>query len=101
MKKITFLTVTTLCFLTINVSFAQLKMPQVSSSQTIIQEFGLGTVTIKYSRPNVKGRNVFTDLAPMGEIWRTGANTITTIAFSDDVSLEGKLVKAGEYALLT
>ncbi|WP_411273544.1 DUF2911 domain-containing protein [Daejeonella sp.] len=80
---------------------AQMKMPQISSSQTVIQEFGLGSVTVKYSRPNMKGRNVFADLAPIGEIWRTGANTVTTISFSDDISLEGKAVKAGEYALLT
>jgi len=81
--------------------FAQLKMPQVSSSQTITQEFGLGSVTVKYSRPNVKGRKVFADLTPYGEVWRTGANTVTTISFSDDITLEGQAVKAGEYALLT
>lgn len=101
MKKISFLMLLSVCGLFGNPSFGQLKMPQVSSAQTIIQEFGLGTVTIKYSRPNVKGRNVFADLAPFGEVWRTGANTITTITFSEDISLEGKAVKSGEYALLT
>ncbi len=80
---------------------AQLKMPQVSSSQTLIQEFGLGSVTVKYSRPNVKGRNIFRDLVPFGEVWRTGANTVTTISFTENVTLEGQAVKAGEYALLT
>lgn len=101
MKKISFLIVLTICSLLFNKSFAQLKMPQVSSAQSITQEFGLGTVTVKYSRPNVKGRNVFSDLAPYGEVWRTGANTITTIAFSEDITLEGNAVKAGEYALLS
>lgn len=101
MKKIYFLIVLILCSLFFAPSFAQLKMPQVSSAQTITQEFGLGTVNVKYSRPNVKGRNVFSDLAPYGEVWRTGANTITTIAFSEDVTLEGKAVQAGEYALLS
>lgn len=101
MKKICILSVLVLCSLFLAPSFAQVKMPQASSAQTIIQEFGLGTVTVKYSRPNVKGRNVFTDLAPSGEVWRTGANTITTISFSDDLSLAGNQVKAGEYALLS
>lgn len=101
MKKISILFVFILCCLFLAPASAQLKMPQVSSAQTIIQEFGLGTVTVKYSRPNVKGRNVFTDLTPYGEVWRTGANTITTIAFSEDISLSGNPVKAGEYALLT
>jgi len=101
MKKIYFLIVLILCFSFFTPVIAQLKMPQVSSAQTITQEFGLGTVTVKYSRPNVKGRNVFSDLAPYGEVWRTGANTITTIAFSENITLEGKAVQAGEYALLS
>jgi hypothetical protein len=88
-------------FLSYSPVFAQLKMPQVSSSQTITQEFGLGSVTVKYSRPNVKGRKVFADLAPYGDVWRTGANTVTTVSFSDDITLEGQAIKAGEYALLT
>lgn len=100
MKKFLVLFSLSLCFLSLPV-LAQLKMPQVSSSQTLIQEFGLGSVTVKYSRPNVKGRNVFRDLVPYGEVWRTGANTVTTINFTEDVTLEGQAVKAGEYALLT
>ncbi len=101
MKKIFSLIVLCLCCLLVNPSFGQLKMPQVSSAQTLTQEFGLGTVTVKYSRPNIKGRDVFSELAPFGEVWRTGANTITTISFSEDIILEGKSMKAGEYALLT
>ena len=101
MKKSFVLIALSLYFLFDNPVLAQLKMPQVSSSQTVIQEFGLGLITVKYSRPNVKGRKVFSDLAPFGEVWRTGANTVTTISFSDDITLEGRAVKAGEYALLT
>ncbi len=101
MKKSLFLIALSLYFLFDNPVLAQLKMPQVSSSQTVIQEFGLGRITVKYSRPNVKGRKVFSDLAPYGEVWRTGANTVTTISFSDDITLDGREVKAGEYGLLT
>ena len=49
----------------------------------------------------VSSRNVFRDLVPYGEVWRKGANTVTTINFTEDVTLEGQAVKAGEYALLT
>lgn len=101
MKKLLVLFGLSLYCFSFSTVMAQLKMPQVSSSQTIIQEFGLGSITVKYSRPNVKGRNVFEDLAPYGEVWRTGANTITTINFTEDITLEGHAVKAGEYALLT
>ena len=77
------------------------KVPQASSAQTIIQDFGLGKITLTYSRPNVKGRGVFTELAPYGQVWRTGANSATVISFTDEVTLAGNKVPAGEYGLFT
>ncbi len=77
------------------------KSPQASAAQTLIQDFGLGKITLTYSRPNVKGRHVFTDLAPYGQVWRTGANEATIINFTDEVSLAGHKVAPGEYGLFT
>jgi len=82
-------------------SAQELKTPAPSPFGTVSQIVGLTEVTISYSRPGVKGRQVFGDLVPYGELWRTGANKSTTIKFSDDVSIEGKPVAAGEYALFT
>jgi len=62
-----------------------LRVPSSSTSQTVKQEFGLGTIELSYSRPNMKGRNIFGDLVPYGAIWRTGANNATTLTFSDEV----------------
>lgn len=59
------------------------------------------TVTINYSQPSVKGREIFGKLVPYDKVWRTGANETTTIEFSDDVTLEGKPVAKGRYALFT
>jgi len=78
-----------------------LKMPQASTSQTITQEFGLGKITLTYSRPNVKGRKIFGELEPYGAVWRTGANSATLISFTDEVTIEGNKVPAGDYALFT
>ena len=78
-----------------------IKMPQPSSGQTITQDFGLGTITVKYARPNTKGRKVFGELEPYGSVWRTGANNATVITFTEDVTFEGQPVPAGEYALFT
>src|SRR5580693_3618324 len=75
--------------------------PQPSSSQTITQGFGLGTITLTYSRPNTKGRTIFGVVEPYDKVWRTGANWATVIKFSDDVTLEGNKVPAGEYALFS
>ena len=82
--------------------FAQaqgLKVPTASPTQTFKQNFGVGEISIEYSRPSVKGRVIFGGLLPYGKIWRTGANSATKITFSDDVKLEGSDVKAGTYAI--
>ena len=101
MKKISILFTALFCTLFVLNSEAQLLMPQTSSSQSLIQEFGLGKVSVKYSRPNIKGRSITGDLAPVGEVWRTGANDATVISFTDAVTLEGNNVAPGEYALFT
>ena len=78
-----------------------LQMPQASSSQTIIQNFGLGKITVNYSRPNTKGRKIFGGLELYGTVWRTGANSATLISFTEPVKIGGTEVPAGEYGLFT
>jgi hypothetical protein len=77
------------------------RIPEASSTQTIMQDFGLGKITITYSRPNVKGRVIFGGINPYGQVWRTGANAATTITFSDNVIIEGNKIPAGTYSLFT
>ncbi|GGH10794.1 DUF2911 domain-containing protein [Mucilaginibacter phyllosphaerae] len=79
----------------------QPRIPEASSTQTLIQDFGLGKITITYSRPNVKGRKIFGGINPYGEVWRTGANAATTITFTENVLVEGNKVPAGTYALFS
>lgn len=52
-----------------------LKTPAPSPLQTVKQNFGLGEVSIEYSRPSAKGRVIYGDVVPFGAIWRTGANS--------------------------
>lgn len=82
-------------------AFAQIKTPQPSPMATVKQAFGLGEITINYSRPSMKGRTIFGDLVPYDKIWRTGANNSSKITFSDDVMIEGMKLPAGEYAIYT
>ena len=58
-------------------------------------------VVINYSRPSVKGREIFGGLEPYDEVWRTGANEATTFEVSGDVEIEGQALPAGKYALFT
>jgi Protein of unknown function (DUF2911) len=80
---------------------AQVKTPQPSPKASFEQVVGLTNVDVVYSRPSAKGRNVFGDLVPYGKLWRTGANANTTISFSEDVTIGGKILKKGNYALFT
>jgi hypothetical protein len=80
---------------------AQVKTPQASPRANVFQTVGLTDVEVNYSRPGAKGRPVFGNLVPFGKLWRTGANENTTVSFSDDVTIDGKILKKGKYALYT
>src|SRR5947209_1277438 len=54
-----------------------------------------------YSSPRVKGRKIYGDLVPYGEVWRTGANEATTFVSSADIKVGGKDVPAGSYTIFT
>ena len=85
--------------------------PRVPSPAAMItQTIGISTVTIKYSRPSVKGREVWGKLVPYGynvqqfgagneAPWRAGANENTVITFSHDAMVQGKRIPAGSYGL--
>ncbi len=100
MKKILFVIGSFLSF----TAMAQVKMPAASPTQTLTQEFGMGKIEIVYSRPSLKGRSVFGTgslLAPVGDVWRTGANGATRLTFSDPVNIGNKTIPAGSYGLFT
>lgn len=98
MKKIF---ITTALLFTMMVSQAQVRTPQASPKAVIEQQVGLSDVKIEYSRPSSKGRPVYGELVPFGKMWRTGANANTTISFSEDVTIAGKKLPKGQYALFT
>lgn len=79
----------------------QIDFPRLSPTASVSQYVGITQVTIQYSRPGVKGRQIWGALVPYGEVWRTGANENTTIAFSTAVKVEGKELAAGTYGLQT
>ncbi|WP_256012091.1 DUF2911 domain-containing protein [Desertivirga xinjiangensis] len=82
-------------------AISQVKLPAASPTQTINQDFALSNISITYSRPSVKGREIFGQLVPYGAVWRTGANASTKIKFGEEVSINGKTVPAGEYSLFS
>lgn len=79
----------------------QLDLPRPSPNASVSQTVGVTEITLRYSRPGVKGRKIWGDLVPYGQVWRTGANENTTIKFSTPVKIEGHELPAGIYGLQT
>lgn len=91
-----------ICFSTLGISTisqAQIKTPAPSPSSTVIQNIGLVEAKVEYSRPSAKGRKVFGEVVPFDKIWRTGANSPTKVTFSDSVTIGGKKLAGGSYAM--
>ena len=58
-------------------------------------------ISVTYSRPYKKGREVFGDLVPFDKVWRTGANESTIFTTDRDLMIGNKLLEAGSYSLFT
>ena len=101
MKRIEICFIALLSLYTTSAGAQDLKIPQPSTLQQIQQDFGLGQITITYSRPNIKGRKIFGNMEPYGIVWRTGANAATKIRLIDTIRVEGHLLAPGEYGLFT
>src|SRR5579859_2802212 len=78
--------------------FAQKPSPAASASCDL---GGGKSIKTDYSSPRMKGRKIFGDLVPFGQVWRTGANEATTFVTSADVMVGGKAVPAGSYTIFT
>jgi hypothetical protein len=98
MRKLTSL-FTVLAMMIATSIFAQDKpsSPKAEANGTI----GQTKVNIVYSQPSARGRKIMGELVPFGKVWRTGANEATTIEFDKNVTIEGKDLPAGKYALFT
>lgn len=77
------------------------ELPQPSPPASVEQRVGLTDFEVEYSSPGVKGRQIWGELVPYDELWRTGANAATTFEASRDFTFGGKAVPAGTYALFT
>ena len=101
MLKLFQLTVAFSMLLSLSIYAQQIRTPRPSPDATVIQIVGVTEVSIDYGSPGVKGRKIFGELVPFGEVWRTGANEVTSITFSDAVKINGNELPAGTYGIHT
>jgi hypothetical protein len=69
------------------------KSPRVTAKNDVAE--------ISYGQPSKRGRVIFGDLVPYGQVWRTGANEATELTVKKDVMFGGKPLKKGTYTLFT
>jgi hypothetical protein len=58
-------------------------------------------VKIVYGQPYKNDRQIFGELVPYGEVWRTGANEATELTTTQNISFAGDTLGAGTYALFS
>jgi len=75
--------------------------PRPSPNATVSQTVGVTHITIDYSSPGVKNRTIWGELVPFGEVWRTGANEVTSISFDNPAKINGSELPAGTYGVHT
>lgn len=97
------ITLTTLLFFISITAFSQTAStylsPVASPQASVSQNVGMTNISINYSSPGVKGREIFGELVPYNQLWRAGANSPTRIKFSTSVIVGEKTLNAGEYAI--
>lgn len=71
---------------------------RISPKAEVMQTVGFTEIRVVYSRPGVKGREIWGKLVSYDAVWRAGANEATKITFSTDVIVEGKKLKKGSYS---
>jgi hypothetical protein len=58
-------------------------------------------ISVNYSSPRMRGRKIFGDLVPYGEVWRAGADDATSFTTTGDLTASGKAIPAGRYTIFT
>lgn len=99
MLKLIWFSALIIFILTLTTVAQEFKAPRPSPDATVAQYVGITKITIDYSSPGVKGRKIWGELVPYGKIWRTGANEVTSITFSDPAKVNGNELPAGTYGI--
>lgn len=70
-----------------------------SPRRTASADFSTTGVTIEYGSPGVRGRTIWGDLVPYGQVWAAGAHNATSIEFDEPLVIGGQRVGPGKYAI--
>jgi hypothetical protein len=92
----------TICLVILcHIASAQVELPDPSPEASFSQYVGYTRMNLRYGRPAARGRVIFGGLVPYGQVWRTGAGRCTIVQFDAPVTIGGREIPPGAYALLT
>jgi hypothetical protein len=74
---------------------------QKSQAAAVSQRIANTEITVTYSRPVARGRELFGALVPYDQVWNPGADRATAISFSRDTEINGEPLPAGKYSIWT
>lgn len=77
------------------------KTKSLSPEEEVTYSEGDLKIHVLYNRPSKRGRKIFGELVPYGQVWRTGANEATTFETNKPLLVDGKKLNAGKYSLWT
>ena len=80
------------------VNFMNAQAKPASSKEVATGKINGADITINYSSPSVKAREIWGGLVPFNEVWRAGANEATTFETTKDIMVEGSKLPAGKYS---
>ena len=88
-------------FAALGKSFASRSLGTLSPPDSVRASVGGTALSVRYSRPSMRGRVIFGNVVPWNRVWRTGANQATILETSADLTVAGTTVPAGKYSLWT
>jgi hypothetical protein len=98
-RTIALLTPFAALLLTSSLCAQETRRPRRSQQASVTQALGATRIDVKYSRPSARGRELFGALVPWGRPWTPGADTATSITFSNAVRVNGQALAAGTYSI--
>jgi hypothetical protein len=88
-------------FAALGKSFASRSLGTLSPPDSVRASVAGTALSVRYSRPSMRGRVIFGNVVPWNQVWRTGANQATVLETSADLSVAGTTLPAGKYSLWT
>lgn len=88
-------------FASLPASAQELELPALSPRAEVKQQVGIVEVTVNYASPGKRDRNVWGELVPYDQLWRTGANAATTLETTGPLKVGGAEVPPGKYAVFS